>query len=173
MPREPGHASRPDHRAVSFAPRSHCNAARVCESIHNPTPHRCRRGIELGERRAQGSRGGAWGNLSSLDGFGRRAGQRRFNGHRRRHDSQCCSVRSWWDCRDRSWHHSRSGPPVRGINLLIAVAAGEDKCCDHDRDAEPHGRFPTHWSRPVGRSFGQCAGEVGHHTLRRRGWRSH
>jgi hypothetical protein len=25
----------------------------------------------------------------------------------------------------------------------------------------------------VGRSFGRCAGEVGHHTLRRRGWRSH
>jgi hypothetical protein len=52
-----------------------------------------------------------------------------------------------------------------GINLLIGVAAGEDKCCDHARDAEPHGRFPTHWSRPVGRSFGRLAGEVGHHTL--------
>ena len=31
-----------------------------------------------------------------------------------------------------------------GINLLIGVAAGEDKRCDHDRDAEPHGRFATH-----------------------------
>jgi hypothetical protein len=26
--------------------------------------------------------------------------------------------------------------PRRGINLLIGVAAGEDKRCDHDRDAE-------------------------------------
>jgi Resolvase, N terminal domain/Helix-turn-helix domain of resolvase len=56
-----------------------------------------------------------------------------------------------------------------GIDRLIGVTAGEEKRCDHDRDAEPHGRFPTHWSRPVGRSFGRCAGEVGHHALRRRG----
>jgi hypothetical protein len=54
-----------------------------------------------------------------------------------------------------------------GETAAIGVAAGEDKRCDHDRDAEPHWRFPTHWSRPVGRSFGRCAGEVGHHTLRR------
>ena len=53
----------------------------------------------------------------------------------------------------------------RGIDRLIGVTAGEDKRYDHDRDAEPHGRFPTHWSRPGGRSFG----EVGHHALRRRG----
>jgi hypothetical protein len=45
----------------------------------------------------------------------------------------------------------------RGIDRLIGVAAGEGKRCDHDRDAEPHGRFPTHWSRPVRRSFGRCA----------------
>src|ERR1700722_18070630 len=38
----------------------------------------------------------------------------------------------------------------RGIDRLIGVAAGEDKRCDDDRDAEPHGRFPTHWSRPGG-----------------------
>ena len=31
----------------------------------------------------------------------------------------------------------------RGIDRLIGVAAGQDKWCDHDRDAEPHGRFPT------------------------------
>jgi hypothetical protein len=48
-----------------------------------------------------------------------------------------------------------------GIDRLIGVTAGEEKRCDHDRDAEPHGRFPTHWSRP---SFGRCAGEVGHHA---------
>jgi hypothetical protein len=57
----------------------------------------------------------------------------------------------------------------RGIDRLISVAAGEDKRCDNDRDAKPHGRFPTHWSGRVGRSFGRCAGEVGHHALRRRG----
>ena len=28
-----------------------------------------------------------------------------------------------------------------GINLVIGVAAGEDKRCDHERDAEPHRRF--------------------------------
>ena len=39
----------------------------------------------------------------------------------------------------------------RGIDRLIGVTAGEDKRYDHDRDAEPHGRFPTHWSRPGGR----------------------
>jgi hypothetical protein len=39
-----------------------------------------------------------------------------------------------------------------GINLLIGVAAGEDKCCDHARDAEPHGRFPTHWVDWQGKS---------------------
>jgi hypothetical protein len=44
---------------------------------------------------------------------------------------------------------------ARGMNLLIDVAAGEDERCDHNRDAEPHGRFRTHWSRPVGRSFGR------------------
>ena len=52
------------------------------------------------------------------------------------------------------------GRSRREINLLISVAASEDKRCDHDRDA-------------VGRSFGRCAGEVGHHALHRRGWRSH
>ena len=36
-----------------------------------------------------------------------------------------------------------------GIDRLIGVTAGEEKRCDHDRDAEPHGRFPTHWSRPA------------------------
>jgi hypothetical protein len=47
----------------------------------------------------------------------------------------------------------------RGIDCLTGVAAGEDKRCDHDRDAEQHGRFPTHWSRPVGRSFGRAQGK--------------
>jgi hypothetical protein len=28
----------------------------------------------------------------------------------------------------------------RGIDRLIGVAAGEEKRCDHDRDAEQHGR---------------------------------
>src|SRR5277367_3492561 len=57
----------------------------------------------------------------------------------------------------------------RGIDRLIGVTAGEDKRYDHDRDAEPHGRFPTYWSRPGGRSFARCAGDVGHHALRARG----
>jgi hypothetical protein len=42
-----------------------------------------------------------------------------------------------------------------GIDRLIGVTAGEKKRCDHDRDA-------------VGRSFGRCGGEVGHHALHRR-----
>jgi hypothetical protein len=50
----------------------------------------------------------------------------------------------------------------RGIDRLIGVTAGERERCGGE-DAEPQ----------VGRSFGRCAGEVGHHTLRRRGWRSH
>src|SRR5271155_1806529 len=53
----------------------------------------------------------------------------------------------------------------RGIDPLIGVTAGEEKRCDHDRDTEPYRRFPTHWSRPVGRSFGRCAGGVGHQVL--------
>jgi hypothetical protein len=60
----------------------------------------------------------------------------------------------------------------RRIDRLIGVAAGEDKRCDHDRDAEPHGRFPTHWTAS-GTFVRRCAREVGHHVLRSRGWRSH
>jgi hypothetical protein len=101
-------------------------------------------------------------------------GRARFNGHCYRHRrARCCSVRSS-DGIVRIVVHvvageDLGGRPRREINLLIGVTAAEDKCCDHDRDAEPHGCFPTHWSRPVGRSFGRWAGEVGHHTLRRRG----
>ena len=42
---------------------------------------------------------------------------------------------------------------------MIGVAASEDKRGDHDTDAEPHGRFPTYWSGPVGHSFGRCVGK--------------
>src|SRR5271163_1562990 len=54
------------------------------------------------------------------------------------------------------------GRPRRGIDGLIGVAAGEDKRCDHGKDAEPHGRFR---GRPVRRSFGRCAGEVDQQLL--------
>jgi hypothetical protein len=50
----------------------------------------------------------------------------------------------------------------REIDLPIGIAAGERERRNHDRDAEPHGRFR---GRPVGRSFGRCEREVGHQVL--------
>jgi hypothetical protein len=47
------------------------------------------------------------------------------------------------------------GRSRREINLLIGVAAGEGKRCDHDRDKPDSGTFV--WSMRI---------EVGHHTLR-------
>ena len=129
-------------------------------------------GSSLASAERRGSRRGAWGNLSSLDGFGRREG-------RAASTATAAAISSVVLCVADGIVRIAAGiirAAVRlsgGIDRLIGVAAGEDKRCDHDRDAEPHGRFPTHWSRPVGRSFGRCAGEVGHHALRRREWRSH
>jgi hypothetical protein len=61
----------------------------------SPRPRRCRREVELGERRAQGIEARGVGNLSSWTVFGPASGPRRFNGHRlRRRRSRCCSVRS-------------------------------------------------------------------------------
>ena len=59
----------------------------------------------------------------------------------------------------------------RGIGRLIGVTAGECERCGGEDDAEPHGRFPTSLEPTVGRSFGRCAGEVGHHAFRRWGSR--
>jgi hypothetical protein len=134
-------------------------------------------GSSVASAERRGSRRGAWGNLSSLDGFGRRAG-RAASTATATASAAPRVVLCVADGIVRIVVHVAAGEDLgrrlrRGIDRLIGVTAGEDKCCDHDRDAEPHGRFPTHWSRPVGRSFGRCAGEVGHHTLRRRGWRSH
>ena len=39
--------------------------------------------------------------------------------------------------------------PRRGTDLLIGIATGEHKRCDHYREAQPHGRSPTHYSQPV------------------------
>lgn len=41
----------------------------------------------------------------------------------------------------------------RGIDRLIGVTARKRERRDREDDAEPHGRFPTQWSRPAGRSF--------------------
>jgi hypothetical protein len=71
----------------------------------------------------KGSRRGAGGNLSSstrrricrrhcgefvVGEIDCRHGESLISGR-----SRCCSVRSWSDCKDCSWYHSRSGPPVR------------------------------------------------------------
>src|SRR5271166_7055310 len=44
-----------------------------------------------------------------------------------------------------------------GIDRLIGVAAGERERHDREDEEEAHGRFPTHWRRTVGRSFGRHA----------------
>jgi hypothetical protein len=49
-------------------------------------------GSSFASAERSGSRRGARGNLSSLDGFRPASGLRRLNGHRRL--SRCCSVRS-------------------------------------------------------------------------------
>ena len=128
-------------------------------------------GSSFANAERSGSRRGARGNLSSLDGFGRRAGRAASTatGTSVTGVEAAClpvfggiilSVVGKVGASD-----DPGGRPRREINLLIGVAAGEDKRRDHDRNAEPHGRFPTHWSRPVGRSFGRCAGEVDHQVL--------
>jgi hypothetical protein len=66
-----GGAEPRDHLAPIFTSR--CNAARVRGQCTSPHPRRCCRGIELGERRAQGIKARGVENLSSLGGFGRRA----------------------------------------------------------------------------------------------------
>jgi hypothetical protein len=53
----------------------------------------------------------------------------------------------------------------RGIDCLVSVAAGEEKCCDHDRDAEPQGRFPTHWSQASWEFVSLLRRGTGHHAL--------
>ena len=109
---------------------------------------------------------GAWGNLSSLDGFGRRAG-RAASTATATASAAPRVVLCVADGIVRIVVHVAAGEDLgrrlrRGIDRLIGVTAGERERCGGE-DAEPQ----------VGRSFGRCAGEVGHHTLRRRGWRSH
>jgi hypothetical protein len=140
------------------APRSRCNAASMTWSIHKPTPSllpswdRAWRAPSAGGRGA----GRAESCLLWTVSAGERAAPLQRPPPPRFPVLFCVAdgiVRIVAQAGDDS-----GGRPRREINLLIGVAAGEDKRCDHDRDAEPHGRFPTHWSRPVGRSFGRCAG---------------
>ena len=100
-------------------------------------------GSSLASASAGGRRRGA-GNLFSLDGFGLAS----------RVDGPTAAVPGVVLCVADGIVRIAAGiirATVRlsgGINLLIGVTAGEDKRYDHDRDAEPHGRFPTNWSRP-------------------------
>ena len=141
----PSPASR-SFTGLALAPQSRKGA------VVNPQAHTLDAvvvGLSLASAERRGARRGAWGNLSSLDGFGRRA------------------------CAHHSTATAATGIPgvvlsvadgivriaggiiraaarlSRGIDCLVGVAAGEEKCCDHDRDAEPHRRFPTHWSQPA------------------------
>ena len=158
----------------SPAMRSRCNAARCRGQSTSPRPRRCRREVELGERRAQGIEARR-GKTCLLGRFSvRRAGRAASTA-----TASAAADPGVVLCVADGIIRIAAGiirAAVRlseGIDRLTGVTAGEEKRCDHDRDAEPHGRFPTHWSRPVGRSFGPCAGEVGHHALRRLGWQSH
>ena len=58
----------------SPAMRSRCNAARCRGQSTSPRPRRCRREVELGERRAQGIEARGVGKPVFLDGF--RSGER-------------------------------------------------------------------------------------------------
>ena len=175
MPRDPGHASGPDHRAVSFTgptlPLQRRKGVRV-----NPQPHTLIAAVvgsslASGERRGRGAGRGETCLLWTVS-----AGER---GNAASTATAAAAVPGVVLCvadgivRIAAGIIRAAARLSGGIDRLIGVAAGEDKRCDHDRDAEPHGRFATHWSRPVGRSFGRCAEEVCHHALRRQRWRSH
>ena len=128
----------------------------------SPRPRRCRRGIELGERRAQRSRRGAWENLSSLDGFGRRACAHHSTA------TAAAAIPGVVLCvadgivRIAAGIIRAAARLSGGIDRLIGVTAGEEKRCDHDRDEPTSGAFV--WSMRRG---------VGHHALRSQRWRSH
>jgi hypothetical protein len=90
----PWAAGRPSRSPRSSLHRPCARAATPPGAGQSTTPHRCRRGIELGERRAQGVEGRGVGKPVFFGRFRPASGQRRFNGRRRRHGSRCCSVRS-------------------------------------------------------------------------------
>ena len=97
------------------------------------------------------------GNLSSLDGFGRRAGNAASTATATATAAPgvvlCVADGIVWIVVHVVAGEDLGGRLRRGIDRLIGVAAGEDKRCDHDRDAEPCiGRFPSPLE-PAGGTF--------------------
>src|SRR4029077_15824060 len=135
---------------ASPARRTRRRAARVPWSIHKqPTALVAAVvGSSLASVERRGSRRLAWGNLSSLDGFGRRAGRAASTATTAAIPGVVLCVADGIVRIVVRAGDDSGGRPRREIALLIGVAAGEDKRCDHDRDAERHGGFPPHWSRP-------------------------
>jgi hypothetical protein len=125
-----------------------------------PHPRHCR-GIELGERRAQGVEARGAGNLSFLDGFGQRAG-RAASTATATAAAPPGVVLCVADGIVRIVVHvvareGLGGWLRRGIDRLIGVAAGEDKRCDPDRDepasggvrlVDAQGSRPSHAPQP-------------------------
>ena len=126
----------------SPAPRARCNAARW-RSIHKPTHSPLPSWDRAWRAPSAGGRGaGAWGNLSSLDGFGRAASTATATATAAPGVVLCVA-----DGIVRIVVHLAAGEDLGGrlrrkIDRLIGVAAGERERRDRKDDAEPLQRPP-------------------------------
>src|SRR3984957_8097395 len=139
----PWAASRPSGSPRSSLHRPCAPAAtpRGCRGQStSPRPRRCRREVELDERRAQGIEARR-GKTCLLGRFSvRRAGRAASTA-----TASAAADPGVVLCVADGIVRIAAGiirAAVRlsgGIDRLIGVTAGEEKRCDHDRDAEPHG----------------------------------